>query len=140
MNVIQLTPNTYQRLARRAKEIKRSPDQLVEEWLQEKLTRAHAHVEIVEKPGGPRAMIRGTRTPVSLVIGYLKLGETPEALVQEVLPYLSLAQVYDALSYYHDNLDEIERELDENTEEHGRAYLRAELGETGYRKITGQGQ
>lgn len=140
MNVIQLTPNTYRRLERRAKEIKRSPEQLVEEWLREKLTRPHAHIEIVEKPAGPRAMISGTRTPVSLVIGYLKLGETPETLVQEVLPYLSLAQVYDALSYYHDNLDEIERELAENTEEHGRAYLRSELGESGYRKITGQGE
>ena len=138
MNVIRLSPNTYRRLERRAKEIKRSPDQLVEEWLQEKLARPHAHVEIVEKSGGPRAMVRGTRTPVSLVIGYLKLGETPETLVQEVLPYLSLAQVFDALSYYHDNLDEIERELAENTEEHWRAYLRFELGETEYQKITGQ--
>ena len=139
MNVIQLSSNTYRRLERRAKEIKRSPDQLAEEWLQEKLAHPHAYVEIVERPGGPRAMIRGTRTPVSLVIGYLKLGETPETLAQEVLPYLSLAQVYDALSYYHNNLDEIERELSENTEEHGRAYLRSELGETGYEKITGQG-
>ncbi len=139
MNVIQLTPNTYQRLERRAKEIKRSPDQLVEEWLQEKLVRSHAHVAIVEKPSGPRAMIRDTRTPVSLIIGYLKLGETPETLVQEVLPYLSLAQVYDALSYYHDNLDEIDRELAENNEEQVRGFLRAELGEAGYRKVTGQG-
>ncbi len=139
MNTVHLSDSTYRKLRQKARARQQSPDQLAEEWLREKLARPHAHIEIVEKISGPRAMVRGTRTPVSLVIGYLKMGETPESLVEEVLPYLTLAQVYDALSYYHDNTEEIERELAENNEAHWRAYLRAHLGERGYLKITGQG-
>jgi len=51
---------------------------------------------------------------------------------------LTLAQVYDALSYYHDHQDEVEQEVIENTEEYGRAYLRKHLGEEGYLRVTGQ--
>ena len=58
--------------------------------------------------------------------------------MENILPHLALAQVYDALSYYHDHLDEIEQEMIENTEEYGRAYLRKYLGEEGYRRVTGQ--
>jgi hypothetical protein len=45
---------------------------------------------------------------------------------------------YDALSYFHDHRDDIGQELLENTEEHGRAYLREHLGEAGYLRVTGQ--
>ncbi len=83
-------------------------------------------------------MIKGTRIGVSDIVGYLRLGETPESLVNETLPHLTLAQVYDALSYYHDHQDEIDAILAENTEAHSRAYLREQLGEEGYRRITGQ--
>lgn len=82
--------------------------------------------------------IKGTRIPVSIIIGYLRMGETPESLVKNILPHLTLAQVYDALSYYYDHQDEIEQEMIENTEEHGRAYLREHLGEEGYSLVTGQ--
>jgi uncharacterized protein (DUF433 family) len=46
----------------------------------------------------------------------LRQGLSPEELVKE-FPHLTLAQVYDALSYYSDHRDEIEREFRENTEE-----------------------
>jgi len=83
-------------------------------------------------------MIKGTRVPVSVIVGYVRLGETPESLVENILPHLTLAQVYDALSYYHDHRDEIEQEMRENTEEYGRAYLREHLDEEGYLRVTGQ--
>jgi uncharacterized protein (DUF433 family) len=95
-------------------------------------------VEVVEKPTGLQAMIKGTRVPVSIVVGYLRIGETPESLVENVLPHLTLAQVYDALSYYHTHRDEIDQEIAGNTEEYGRAYLRKHLGEQGYQRVTGQ--
>ena len=63
-------------------------------------------------------MIAGTKFPVRSVVNYvLKQGLSPEELVKE-FPHLSLAQVYDALSYYYDNDNEteIERELSEYTE------------------------
>jgi hypothetical protein len=52
------------------------------------------------------------------------------------LPQLTLAHVYDALSYFHDYRDDIEQELWENTKEHGRAYLREHLGKAGYLPVT----
>jgi len=33
--------------------------------------------------------------------------------IMEGLPHLSAAQIYDALSYYHDHQDEIERDIQE---------------------------
>jgi uncharacterized protein (DUF433 family) len=38
---------------------------------------------------------------------------TPDELVRE-WPHLSLAQIYDALSYYHDHQEEVERHVKEN--------------------------
>lgn len=138
MNTIQLSKSTYQRLQNKASESSQTPDQVAEELLREQLAPRHAHIKIVEKFSGSRAMIKGTRISVSILIGYLRLGETPESLVKDVLPHLNLAQVYDALSYYHDHKDEIELELAQNTEEYGRAYLRENLGEEGYLGVTGQ--
>jgi hypothetical protein len=80
---------------------------------------------------------RPNTRPVSIIIGYLRAGETPESLVQQILPRLTLAQI-DALSYYHDHQDDIEQELREHTEEYGRAYLREHLGEAVYQQVTGR--
>ncbi len=140
MNVITLSETTYQRLRRAAQESARTPDQVAEDLLRQQLMPKHAYIEVVEKLGGPQAVIKGTRAPVSIVVGYLQIGETPESLVEKTLPHLSLAQVYDALSYYHDHRGEIEQELRENTEEHGRAYLREHLDEEGYLRVTGQAE
>jgi len=138
--VVTISPTTYQWLQRRASESACTPDQVADELLRQQLAPRHAYVEVVNKLAGPQAMIRGTRVPVSIIVGYLRAGETPESLVKNILPHLTLAQVYDALSYYHDHRDEIEQELLENTEERARAVLRERLGEEGYRHITGQAQ
>jgi uncharacterized protein (DUF433 family) len=138
MSTVMVSPTTYQWLQRKAQESAQTPDQVADELLREQLAPKHAYIEIVDKIAGPQAMIRGTRVPVSIIIGYLHTEETPESLVKNILPHLTLAQVYDALSYYHDHQDEIEQELQENKEEHGRAVLRERLGEAGYQHITGQ--
>ena len=66
---------------------------------------------------GGHPVIKGTKFPVRSVVNYiLQQGFSPEELVKE-FPHLTLAQVYDALSYYYDHGDDIERELQENTEE-----------------------
>lgn len=138
MSTVTLSETTYQWLQRRAQESARTPDQIAEELLRQQLAPKHAYIEVLEKVTGPQAMIKGTRVPVSIIIGYLRMGETPESLVENILPHLTLAQVYDALSYYYDHQDEIEQEMSENTEEYGRAYLREHLGEEGYLRVTGQ--
>ena len=138
MNTIQLSDRTYRWLTSRADQEDRSPDQVAEELLREQLAPSHAYIEIVNRVSGLQTVIRGTRIAVRDIVGYLRIGETPESLVEEILPHLTLAQVYDALSYYHDHTEQIDRELSENSEEWGRAYLREHLGEEGYLQITGQ--
>lgn len=62
-------------------------------------------------------MIAGTRFPVRSVVQYVLLqGLSPEELVKE-FPHLSLAQVYDALSYYYDHRAQIDHEMKANSEQ-----------------------
>lgn len=73
------------------------------------------HPYITRKRGvcGGKPIIRGTRIKVSqIVIEYERLGWTPDEIVQ-AHPHLTLAQVHDALSYYYENVDEIERQIRE---------------------------
>ena len=77
------------------------------------------HPHIVSRKGycGGSPVIAGTKFPVRSVVNYvLRQGMTPEELVSE-FHHLTLAQVYDALSYYYDNQREIDRDLAANTEE-----------------------
>jgi len=81
----------------------------------EKVT--HFYITSRKNYCGGSPVIKGTKFPVRSVVNYiLRQGLSPEELVKE-FPHLTLAQVYDALSYYYDHQEEIERELRENTEE-----------------------
>lgn len=73
----------------------------------------HQHIERVEGVQGGRPVVKGTRTPVKTIVGYYKLGLSVEEIL-EGLPHLTPAQVYDALSYYHDHQEEIERDIRES--------------------------
>jgi uncharacterized protein (DUF433 family) len=94
-------------------------------------------IEVAKFAGGSSAVIRWTRVPVSIVIGYLLMGETPNSIVEKILPHLTLAQVRDAILYYSVFKDQIDEERRENTEESGRKVLRESLGDDKYRTITG---
>jgi uncharacterized protein (DUF433 family) len=60
---------------------------------------------------GGSPVIRGTRFPVrSVVIYVLRQGMTPEEVVRE-WPHLKLEHVYDALSYYYDHRNEVDRDI-----------------------------
>lgn len=77
----------------------------------------HPHVESRKDYCGGSPIIAGTKFPVRSVVNYvLKQGLTPEELLKE-FPHLTLAQVYDALSYYYDHEVDIEREMAHLTEE-----------------------
>jgi uncharacterized protein (DUF433 family) len=58
-------------------------------------------------------IIKGTRTPVRAIVENWRLGLSPEEIVVH-LPHLTLAQVFDALSYYSDHKDEINGYIEEN--------------------------
>lgn len=58
-------------------------------------------------------IITGTRTPVRAIVELWRLGVTPEEIPSH-LPHLTLAQVFDALSYYADHQAEIQAHIDRN--------------------------
>ena len=76
----------------------------------------HAYIERVQGIQGGRPVIKGTRTPVRSIVVYHRMGFTPEE-IQIKLPHLTLAQIYDALSYYYDFKDEIDHDIDTDSEE-----------------------
>ena len=81
---------------------------------------AHPHITSDPKICGGSSVISRTRFPVRSVVAYvLQHGLTPEELVAR-FPHLTLAQVHDALAYYYDNRDEIDRDLAANSEEKAR--------------------
>ena len=56
---------------------------------------------------GGRPRIVGTGVTVQRIVGWYKLGLSPEEIAEE-FGHLTLAQVHAALAYYHANRDEIE--------------------------------
>lgn len=77
----------------------------------------HPHVTSTDDVCGGSPVIAGTRFPVRSVVFYiLQLGFTPEEVVAR-FPYLTLAQVHDALAYYYDNRQEIETDIAANRED-----------------------
>lgn len=95
------------------------------------------YIEIRESTGGYSTFIRGTRVMVSTIIEYLLMGETPNTIVESLLPHLTLGQIRDAIQYYAAFKTQIDQERRENTEEAGRKYLLEKLGKEKYRKLTG---
>lgn len=57
------------------------------------------------RQGQPR--VAGTGVTVRRIVGWYKLGLTPEEMVRRI-GHLNIAQVYAALAYYHANQEEIE--------------------------------
>lgn len=74
------------------------------------------HPHILSDPAvcGGSSCIKGTRITVRTVVVYvLHHGVVPEDLLS-YYPHLSLASIYDALSYYYDNREEIDAEIAAN--------------------------
>ena len=57
-----------------------------------------------------RPKIAGTGLTVRRIVGWYKMGMTPEEIALEY-PHLTLAQVHAALAYYHANRKEIEADI-----------------------------
>ena len=77
----------------------------------------HPHIVTHNDYCGGSPVIKGTKFPVRSVVNYiLRQGLSPEEIVGE-FSHLTLAQVYDAISYYYDNKEIIDQELRENSEE-----------------------
>lgn len=62
---------------------------------------------------GGEPIIVGTRTPVRAIVETWRLGMAAEE-IPSALPHLTLAQVFDALSYYSDHQEEINAHIERN--------------------------
>lgn len=109
---LQLPGDVYTRLVTLAAQEQTRPVELIERWLDAPFVGM-----VVSDPRlhEGRPVIAGTGIAVRTVVGYYKLGLTPDELADEL--GLALAPVYAALAYYHSHQAEIEADLLTNTEE-----------------------
>lgn len=71
------------------------------------------HPYITRRKGvcGGKPIIKGTRIKVSqIAIYYEKMNYSPDDII-EAHPHLTLPQIHDALSYYYENREEIDRQI-----------------------------
>ncbi len=68
---------------------------------------AHLHIVRDSTIYGGEPIVEGTRTGVRHIILLFQAGQDPEEIA--ATQHLSLAQVYDAISYFYDNEAEIGR-------------------------------
>ena len=84
-----------------------------------------SYPHIVKKKGvcGGQAIIEGTRIAVWHIVEYFyKSGMSVEEILAD-WDYLTPAQVFSALAYYHDNKEEVERARRENSYENWQEQL-----------------
>ena len=73
----------------------------------------HYYVVTDDKILSGEPIIKGSRTPVRAIVELYRLGIAAEEIPNH-LPHLTLAQVFDALSYYNDHQSEINDYIERN--------------------------
>jgi uncharacterized protein (DUF433 family) len=73
----------------------------------------HLYIVTDDQILGGEPIIEGTRTPVCAIVELWRQGIAPETIPAH-LPHLTLAQVFDALSYYSDHQDAINQYIEHN--------------------------
>jgi len=76
-------------------------------------TTEHLYIVTDDQILSGEPIIRGTRTPVRAIVELWRQGVAPETIPAH-LPHLTLAQVFDALSYYSDHQAEINAHIERN--------------------------
>ena len=71
----------------------------------------HPHIVRSEGVHGGRPMVRGAGVSVQAIVEQIRLGRSPAQIVEDYDGVLTLAQVYDALSYFYEHQGEIEEEI-----------------------------
>src|SRR5690349_2430049 len=74
---------------------------------------AHPYIVSDDNILSGEPIIKGTRTPVRAIAETWRLGIPAEEIPRR-LPHLTLAQVFDALSYYADHTSEINAYIERN--------------------------
>lgn len=73
----------------------------------------HLYIVTDESILSGEPIIVGTRTPVRAIVELWRQGLAPE-IIPNHLPHLTLAKVFDALSYYSDHQSEINQDIERN--------------------------
>ncbi len=76
-------------------------------------TTEHCYIVTDERILSGEPIIKDTRTPVRAIVELWRQGVLPEVIPTQ-LPHLTLAQVFDALSYYSDHQAEINAHIERN--------------------------
>lgn len=87
----------------------------------------HWHIVKDDAILGGEPVIKGTRTPVRGIVELWRLGYAPEEILRE-LPHLTIAAVFDALSFFSDHREEIETHIERNRVSDQQADPRAKAG------------
>jgi len=78
--------------------------------------RSHPYVIQDERISGGSAVIKGTRTRVvDIVLEYEYQVYSPDEIIS-AHPHLTLQQIHDALSYYYENREEIDKRIKDEQE------------------------
>lgn len=80
------------------------------------LKTAHPHIITDKNICNNNPIISGTRTTVRSIVSYHDDGLSPEEIAAK-LSYLKLSQIYDTLTFYYDNKELIDNEIEENRNE-----------------------
>jgi uncharacterized protein (DUF433 family) len=70
------------------------------------------HIELIEGAMGPKPVIAGRNILVHSIVAMHVMNNTPIQWIAEHYD-LSCAQIYAALTYYYDNQEQIDREIQE---------------------------
>jgi len=76
-------------------------------------TTEHPHIGRDDSILGGEPIVKGTRVSVRAVVEIWRMGIPPEDITTH-LPHITLAQIFDALSYFADHPDEITRLIEKN--------------------------
>jgi len=86
-----------------------------------KIRTDHPHIVRVQGVCGGRPVIEGTRLSVKLIVGWTRMGMTPDEIAA-LYSDVSVVQIVSALVYYEDHPEEIEAEFAEE-----RRYIEVEI-------------
>ena len=74
---------------------------------------SHPYIVCTDESLHGAPIVAGTRTPVRAIAELWKFGVAPEEIIGR-LPHLTLAQVFDALSYYQEHRETIDEDIRRN--------------------------
>jgi uncharacterized protein (DUF433 family) len=88
---------------------------MTEQALNKKMT-SHPYIVINKDVCAGSPIIEGTRTRViDIAIEYEVLGSSPDDIIRSH-PHVSLYQIHDALSYYYENRNDLDRKIKQDQE------------------------